>query len=74
MNAIKQILGVIVALMGPAIVIFGIIRAIKEIGEKPTQENYIFWIIILTIFLPIAIGFTLFGYYAFRGEYQKLEA
>ncbi len=30
------------------------------------------WIIIITIFTPIAIGLTIFGWYAWKGEYDKL--
>ncbi|MEY2639633.1 MAG: hypothetical protein RIR90_1115, partial [Bacteroidota bacterium] len=28
------------------------------------------WIIIITIFTPIAIGLVIFGYYAMKGEYD----
>jgi hypothetical protein len=28
------------------------------------------WIIIITIFIPIAIGFMIFGWYALKGEYN----
>ena len=29
------------------------------------------WAIIIGIFLPVAIGFVLFGYYAWKGEYNR---
>jgi len=35
-----------------------------------SQEDYVFWIVIVTIFIPIIIGFFLFGLYAFKGEYN----
>ena len=37
---------------------------------QATEEDYVFWIVIVTIFIPIIIGFILFGYYAFKGEYN----
>jgi len=39
-----------------------------------SQEDYVFWIVIVTIFIPIIIGFVLFGYYAFKGEYNDLQS
>lgn len=39
-----------------------------------TQEDYVFWIVIVTIFIPIIIGFILFGFYAFKGEYNDRRA
>ena len=30
------------------------------------------WIIIITIFTPIAIGLMIFGYYSLKGEYDHL--
>lgn len=45
--------------------------AIRKLGSPDaSQEDYVFWIVIVTIFIPIIIGFLLFGYYAFRGEYN----
>ena len=45
--------------------------AIQRLGSgQATEEDYVFWIVIVTIFIPIIIGFMLFGYYAFRGEYN----
>lgn len=45
--------------------------AITRLGSgQATEEDYVFWIVIVTIFIPIIIGFILFGYYAFKGEYN----
>lgn len=73
MDALKRILGVVWALLGPAVIIGMIWRAATELGQvKPekVQETYIFWIIVIAIFVPIAIGLTLFGVYAVRNEYK----
>jgi len=73
MDALKRILGVVWALLGPAIIIGMIMRASEELSHvKPekVQETYIFWIIVIAIFMPIALGLTLFGVYAFQNEYK----
>ena len=45
--------------------------AIRRLSSTDaSQEDYVFWIVIVTIFIPIIVGFLLFGYYAFRGEYN----
>jgi fatty acid desaturase len=70
MNAIKRLLGPFWMLIGPAAIVFLIYEAAKKIAEKPTQDVYLPWVIIIAIFTPIAIGFVIFGYYAMKGEYD----
>ncbi len=75
MDSLKKILGVVWALLGPAIIIGMIWRAATELGQvKPekVQETYIFWIIVIAIFVPIALGLMLFGIYALRNEYKAV--
>ncbi len=72
MEGLKRILGIVWLLLGPGAIGLLIWRATIEIGEKPTQENWIFWGIIITIFLPIALGMSIFGYYAMKGYYEHL--
>lgn len=75
MDTLKRILGVVWALLGPAVIIGMVWRATTELGQvKPekVQETYIFWIIVIAIFVPIAIGLTLFGLYALRNEYKAV--
>ena len=71
MNSIKKLLGFAWMLLGPAAVIFLLYEAYNRISEKPTQDVYLPWIIIITIFTPIAIGLVIFGYYAMKGEYDE---
>lgn len=77
MNAVKRILGLVWMVLGPASIVFGVIEAMKELGPNAatpaSQETYTFWIIILAIFIPIAAGMSLMGYYAFQGDYDHLE-
>jgi predicted Na+-dependent transporter len=74
MESIKRIFGIVCMLLGPTSMGLLVWRATIEIGEKPSQENWIFWGIIITIFLPIALGMSIFGYYAWRGYYAKLPS
>lgn len=83
MDALKKILGIVWMLLAPALIILMLRQFIIEIpalqdaiaaGKKPASElqsTYIFWIITITIFVPISAGLGLFGYYSFKGEYQE---
>lgn len=74
MNAIKKYLGIIWLLLAPAVIYFLIAGAIANIDPagKKDINNPIIWIIIITIFTPIAIGLMIFGWYALKGEYEHL--
>ncbi len=74
MNAIKRILGLIWLLLGPAIVFFLLTGAVKNIDPAGTKDinNPVIWIIIIAIFVPIAIGLMIFGWYAIKNEYDHL--
>ncbi|RZK82632.1 MAG: hypothetical protein EOO92_01010 [Pedobacter sp.] len=76
MNALKKILGMFWILLGPASVIFLFIQAFEKVGlaeEGVAKTNTALqWGIILFIFIPISAGLVIFGYYAFKGEYDKL--
>jgi len=74
MGTVKKYLGVIWLLLAPAVIFFlvnGAIQNIDPAGKKDIN-NPIIWIIIITIFTPIAIGLMIFGWYALKGEYEKL--
>ena len=74
MNKIKQALGIIWLILAPAVIYFLVDRAIVHIDPagKKDINNPVIWIIIIAIFTPIAIGLVIFGWYAFRGEYDHL--
>lgn len=74
MNAVKKILGIIWMLIGPLVLYFLISGAIHNINSLGTKDinKPIPWIIIIAIFTPIAIGLMIFGYYAYKGEYDRL--
>jgi hypothetical protein len=74
MSAIKRYFGLLFLLIAPLVIyelISGAIENIDHAGKKDIN-NPVIWIIIITIFTPIAIGLVIFGWYAFRGEYDDL--
>jgi len=74
MNTIKKYLGIVWFLLGPAVIyllVNGAITHIDPAGKKDIN-NPVIWIIIITIFTPIAIGLMIFGWYAFKNEYDHL--
>ena len=74
MNTIKKITGLFLMIIAPVIIYFLVTGAVHNINSSSIKDinKPIPWIIIITIFTPIAIGMMIFGYYAFKGEYQKL--
>ena len=74
MNSIKKYLGIIWLLLAPAVIYFlvsGAINYIDPAGKKDIN-NPVIWIIIITIFTPIAIGLMVFGWYALKGEFDHI--
>jgi hypothetical protein len=71
MKQIKRIAGIIWILLGPVAVFFLVKTASAEIIAKPSADTWIQWGVFVLVFLPIAFGLSLFGYYAVKGEYDK---
>ena len=75
MNNIKKILGFVWMIMSPAIILFLVYQAVTKIGAASavTKANTILqWVIILLVFVPICVGFFIFGKYASTNEYAHL--
>lgn len=74
MNRIKRIMGLLWIIIAPAVIYFLIMGAVQNVSSSGTKDinKPVPWIIIISIFTPIAVGLMVFGYYAFRGEYDKL--
>lgn len=72
MNTIKRYLGVLWMLLGPVAIIFLIYTALAEIAKNPVMDTKIQWGVFVVVFIPIAIGLMIFGYYAYRGEYDHI--
>lgn len=74
MNKIKKYLGLIWLILGPLFIfmlIYGAVLNIDPAGKKDIN-NPVIWLIIITIFLPIALGLMVFGWYALMNEYSRL--
>ncbi len=75
MNNLKRYLGYLWMLLAPIIVCFMIYQAYLKISIAPDgiikSNTTLQWVIILIIFIPICIGFFIFGKYAAKGEYSE---
>jgi len=72
MNRVKQIFGIVWILLAPLAIFYLIKTAIHEIEKKPVIDTKIQWLVFVAVFIPIAIGLIIFGYYAVKGEYDHL--
>ena len=72
MNQLKRLLGFAWMLLGPFAIYFLIRTALSEIEKKPVIDTKIQWGVFVVVFIPIAVGLMIFGYYAIKGEYDHL--
>jgi hypothetical protein len=72
MNNIKRFAGVLWIISGPLAIYYLIKTAGLEIAKNPVVDTKIQWIVFVVIFIPIAIGLMMFGWYALKGEYDRL--
>jgi hypothetical protein len=72
MNTLKRFAGVLWIIAGPLAIYYLITTAASEINKKPEMDTKIQWGVFVVVFVPIAIGIMIFGYYAIRGEYDHL--
>ncbi len=78
MNTLKKIAGLLWIAIAVAALIVMAGRPGIEIEKalalgKPLLEIQMFWWIVLPIFAPILVGLALFGWYAWRGEYDRVR-
>jgi hypothetical protein len=75
MSVIKRIAGLVWAVIGAGIIPLAIMRAMQEIAQKPSEENWIFWSIVIVVLMPIiAFSFIAFGVFAMKGEFDNLDS
>ncbi len=72
MNQVKRWAGIIWILLGPVSMFYLIKTALAEIAAKPLLDTRIQWVVFVVVFIPIAIGMVIFGWYALKGEYDHL--
>jgi len=80
MNNLKKAVGFLWILLAAATIGFMLYRANLEIAHavklgKPDEilNQRMFWFIVIPIFTPIMAGLALFGWYAWKGEYSRME-
>jgi len=74
MNTIKRFAGLVWMALAVFAVYLIIHQAGVEFGKNPALDTKIFWYTIIPVFTPIMVGLALFGYYCFKGEYDRAEA
>ena len=72
MKNIKRILGLLWILIAAVSIVVLLVGAYQNIDLNGTTDisKPLPWIIIIAIFTPIAIGMGIFGWYAFKGEFE----
>lgn len=70
MEKIKRLMGIVWIAMGPLAILFLVRTAISEFEKKPVIDTVIQWGVFVVVFIPIAIGLMIFGYFAFKGDYH----
>ena len=60
-------------LLGPLMIILLLNAAIENIDVtgKSDINKPLPWVIVIAIFTPISAGLMIFGYYAWKGEYER---
>ena len=72
MDKLKRYLGIVWMLIGPiaiSILVIGAVQNINATGKTDISKP-LPWIIIITIFTPVAIGLMIFGWYAWKANYD----
>ncbi|MBX2974317.1 MAG: hypothetical protein KF797_14565 [Flavobacteriales bacterium] len=72
MSRLKKLFGVLWIALGPAAIWYLVRTAAAEIGKNPVIDTKIQWGVFVVVFIPIAIGLMIFGWYALQGEYEHL--
>lgn len=72
MNQIKRYFGLAWMALGPVALFYLVRTALAEIARKPVMDTKIQWAVFLVVFIPICIGLCIFGYFAWKGEYDHL--
>lgn len=70
MNTLKKLFGMACLLGGIAGITYLPFHAAQKIAGGKLEDT-VFWSIMVFIFVPILLGFSLFGWYALKGEYEK---
>jgi hypothetical protein len=58
--------------LGPVGLFFLMRTGAGDMAKNPSLDTRIQWGVFIVIFIPIAIGLAIFGYYACKGEYENI--
>ena len=58
-------------LLGPLSLFYLIKTALHQIALHPVTDTKIQWGVFIVVFIPIVIGLVIFGWYAWKEEYNK---
>lgn len=73
MNALKRLIGIVWIVLAFAAIWFLFSRAGAELSAAVvTPDKKIFWYTILPVYTPLMLGLALFGYYALKGDYDRI--
>lgn len=77
MNTLKRLSGFLWIALGVSAVYLMVRQAGTEISaaiasNKSVLDTKMFWYIIVPVFSPIMAGLCLFGWYAWKGEYDAI--
>jgi len=72
MNQVKRFLGIVWMIVAVAAIVLLVLSAGIHISAhgKDDINKPMPWVIIITIFTPIAVGLAMFGWYSLKGEYD----
>ena len=78
MNTLKRFSGFLWIALGALAIFLMARQAGAEIAaaaesNKAVLDTKMFWYVVLPVFTPIMLGLCLFGWYAWKGEYDRLE-
>jgi hypothetical protein len=75
MKQLKRYLGILWMILGPAMIFILVGSAVSNISSGGTGDinKPVPWIIVIAIFTPIAVGLMIFGWYAWKGEFDTIE-
>ena len=75
MNTIKRITGLLCIILGIAAEYYLITAILNGALGKTPEENLICALTVIPVSIPVVLGgLLLFGFYAFKGEYDEQEA
>lgn len=70
--SLRRMLGIVWMALGPVFLYFLVGTGFSEMARNPSLDTRIQWSVFIVIFIPIAIGLAIFGYYAYKGEYDDI--